>query len=162
MCIYTWFKVNVHCLNVYPHRCKQGDHSWNFNSTPLVPHVCVGELAIGQHWIRWWLVAWSTKPLPKPILTYQQSDPYIRNKLQWNLNQNTNVSFMKTRLKMSSGKWRSYCLERPQSINVPNFVEITKRLLHGAIICLLRVILGKVMAWHYQEMTILWSNSQFR
>ena len=29
-----------------------------------------GDIDLGQHWLRQWLVAWCTKPLPKPILIY--------------------------------------------------------------------------------------------
>ena len=34
----------------------------------------------------------------------------IGNKLQWNLNRNTHISFKKMHLKMSSGKLRPFCL----------------------------------------------------
>ena len=72
----------------------------------LVPHICVEEL--DKHWFRWWLVAYSAPS------HFMNKFPLIvnwtlRNKVQWNLNQIQNFSFMKMRLKMSSGKWRPFC-----------------------------------------------------
>ena len=34
----------------------------------------------------------------------------LRKKLQWNLNRNSSISFKKMHLKMSSAKWRPFCL----------------------------------------------------
>ena len=34
-----------------------------------------GDRDLGQHWLRWWLVAWRTKPLPEPMLTDHQGSP---------------------------------------------------------------------------------------
>ena len=34
----------------------------------------------------------------------------LRNKLQWNLNRNSYISFKKMHFKMPSGKWRPFCL----------------------------------------------------
>ena len=42
----------------------------------------------------------------------------LRNKLQWNLKRNSWFSFKKMRLKMSSGKWRQFCL----GLNVLNLI----------------------------------------
>ena len=42
-----------------------------------------------------------------------------RNKLQWNFNRNANISFKKMEFKMSSAKWRPFCL----GLNVVNVDE---------------------------------------
>ena len=62
---------------------------------PRVPHICVSEL----------LVAWSA---PSHYLNqyWLIGNWTLRNKLQWNQNQNVeSFSFMKMHLKMSSAKW---------------------------------------------------------
>ena len=53
---------------------------------PRVPHICVSEL--GRHWFRYWLVACLAQShyLNKCFLIVNWT---LRNKLQWNLNQNT-------------------------------------------------------------------------
>ena len=56
---------------------------------PLVPHVCICVLA--QRWFRWWLVICSA---PSHYLNQSWFIVYywtLRNKLQWNLNQNTKL-----------------------------------------------------------------------
>ena len=55
---------------------------------PLGPHICVGES--GQHWFRKWLVAYSA---PNHHLNQRWviGNWAIRNKLQWNFNQNTKL-----------------------------------------------------------------------
>ena len=55
---------------------------------PLVPHICVSES--GQHWFRWWLVAYSA---PSQYLNqcWIVVNCTIRNKFQWNFNQNTKL-----------------------------------------------------------------------
>ena len=53
---------------------------------PLVPHICVSES--GQHWFRYWLVAYSA---PSHYLNqcWDIINWAIGNKLQWNFDQNT-------------------------------------------------------------------------
>ena len=58
------------------------------NSSPLVPHVYVGEL--GQNWFRWWLFACSTTS-PDLNQCWLIVNWTISNKLPWNLNKNTSV-----------------------------------------------------------------------
>ena len=55
---------------------------------PLVPHIDVSEL--GQHWFRQWLVTWSA---PSHYLNqcWNIVNWTLRNKLQWNSNQNTKI-----------------------------------------------------------------------
>ena len=55
---------------------------------PQVPHICDSEL--GQHWFRQWLVACSA---PSHYLNqcWLIVNWTLRNKLQWNLNQNTKL-----------------------------------------------------------------------
>ena len=47
-----------------------------------------------------------TKPLPEPMLTYCQLDPYEQTAGKFELKQNT---FLKIHLKMSSAKWWPFC-----------------------------------------------------
>ena len=68
--------TNASCLNVLT--------KW-LTHLPLVPHICVSEL--GQHWFRYWLVAYSA------LHHYLNQccvivDWTFGNKLQWNFNQN--------------------------------------------------------------------------
>ena len=79
------------------------------SSPPLVPHICISES--GQHWFRWWLVAYWA---PNHYLNqwWVIVNWTLRNKLQWNFNQNTKFSFLKMHLKISSaissrGRWVS-------------------------------------------------------
>ena len=65
-----------------------------------VTHICVGNLTIigsdtGLHYLNqcWNIVSWTA-----------------RNKLQWNVNQNSYIFIKKIQLKMLSGKWRPFCL----------------------------------------------------
>ena len=74
--------------------------------SPLVPHICVNES--GQHWFRLWLDAY---PAPSHYLNqwWIIVNGTIRNKLQWNFDQNTNLSIMKMHLKIPSARWRPFC-----------------------------------------------------
>ena len=67
-----------------------------------MPLICVSEL--GQYWLRWWLVAYSA---PSHYLNqcWLIVNCTLKNKLQWNLNQNTKLCFTKMHLKISSAKW---------------------------------------------------------
>ena len=49
------------------------------------------------------------KPLSEPMLEYSVNWA-LRNKLQWHLNRNSNILFTKMCLKVSSAKWRPFCL----------------------------------------------------
>ena len=46
------------------------------------------------------------KPLPEPVLTYCQLDPWKKTSVKV---ESKNCSFMKMRLKLSSAKWRPFC-----------------------------------------------------
>ena len=75
------------CLsNWVPKKHLDGLATFVFNSSPLVPHICVSEL--GQHWFRWWLVAWSA---PSHFLNqcWNIVNWALKNKLHWNFTQNT-------------------------------------------------------------------------
>ena len=54
----------------------------------LVPHICVSES--GQHWLRWWVVAYSA---PSHYLNqcWVIVNWTLSRKLQWNLNKNTKL-----------------------------------------------------------------------
>ena len=75
---------------------------------PQVLHICVSES--GQHWSRWWFVAYSA-----PSLYLNQYRVIVnwtlRNNLQRNFNQNTKLSFTKMHLKISSAKLQPFCSE---------------------------------------------------
>ena len=81
---------------------------------PLVPHICVSES--GQHWFRQWLVTYSA---PSHYLNqcWVIVNWTLMNKLQWNFNQNTKLSFTKMHLKISSAKWRPFCPREMESKN---------------------------------------------
>ena len=70
---------------------------------PLEPHIYVSEL--GQHWLRYWLVAWSA-------LSHCLNQCWVGS-LGTNLSeiriQLVTFSFKKMRQKMSSAKWRPFC-----------------------------------------------------
>ena len=55
---------------------------------PLVPHICVS--VSGQHWFRYWLVAYSASShyLNQCWVIFKWT---LRNKLEWNCNQNTQL-----------------------------------------------------------------------
>ena len=55
---------------------------------PLVSHICISES--GQHWLRYWLVVYSA---PSHYLNqcWVIVNWILRNKLQWNFNQNTKL-----------------------------------------------------------------------
>ena len=96
---------------------------------PLVPHICVGEL--GQHWFRWWLVAWSA---PSHYLNqcWNIGNSNLRNKFQWNLTPNSHIVIHENASEnivcemaiLSRGRWVSL-FQRVQGSN------------HGRSICIL-------------------------
>ena len=66
------------------------------NQSPLVPHICISEL--GQHWFRWWLGSdgdclASSHYLNQSWVIVKWT---LRNKLQWNFNQNIKPFFHKS------------------------------------------------------------------
>ena len=67
---------------------KRADMLTWLNHLPLVAHICVYEL--GQHWFRSWLVAYSA-PSCYLIQWWVFVKWTLRNKFQWNFNQNTNL-----------------------------------------------------------------------
>ena len=74
---------------------------------PILPHIWVSES--GQHWFRWWLVAyWSpSHHLNQCCVIINWT---LRDKLQWNFSQNTkNAKYTKLHLKISSVKWWPFC-----------------------------------------------------
>ena len=72
----TWHKDNIFYLFL------------NLIHLPLVSHICFSEL--GQHWFRYWLVAYSALS-HYPNQRWDVINWTLRNKLQWNFNQNTNI-----------------------------------------------------------------------
>ena len=77
-------------VNVDPHPCYPMVSLGHNELThlPLVQHICVIEL--GHHQFRWWLVAY---PVPSHYMSHCCNivNLTLRNKLQWNLNQNTKL-----------------------------------------------------------------------
>ena len=74
---------------------------------PLVPHIWVSEL--GQHWFRWRLVAYSVAS-HYLIQCWVIVNWTLRNKLQWNFNQNAKLFIHEIAPKISSVEWQSFCL----------------------------------------------------
>ena len=62
--------------------------NWRLTHLPRMPHICVSES--GQHWFRWWLVAYSA---PSHYLNqcWVVVNGDLRNKLQWIFIQNTKL-----------------------------------------------------------------------
>ena len=80
---------------------------------PLVPHICVSEL--GHHWFRQWLVPW---PAPSHYLNQCSLivNKTCRNKLKWNLKQNTKLSIQENAFENVVRKM-SAILSRPQCVS---------------------------------------------
>ena len=87
-----------------------------FPHLPLVPHICISES--GQHWFIWWLVAYSTT-------SHYLNQCWViinwilRNKLHWNVNQNSRLFLPKIALEnivwgmaaiLSRGRWVNECI----------------------------------------------------
>ena len=82
------------------------------NSSPaLVLHKYVSES--GHHWFRKWLVAYSA---PSHYLNqwWVIVNWTLRNKLQWNFNQNIKLFIYEMHQKISSTKWRPFCPGRDE------------------------------------------------
>ena len=45
------------------------DHRLRNHHYSLIRLAPYSDKELGQHWLRYWLVAWGTKPLPEPMLT---------------------------------------------------------------------------------------------
>ena len=69
-----------------------------------------------------------TMSLSKPMMTHWT----IRDKLQWNFNQNITISFLKMHLKMSSAKWRKFISPSAWSYKVPVKEQYSVPQLHYA------------------------------
>ena len=87
---------------------------------PLVPHICVSES--GQYWFRLWLVAYSA---PSHYLKqcWVIVNWTLRNKLQWNFNQNTKLFIHEIASEniacemaaiLSSGRWVKHLITCPE------------------------------------------------
>ena len=84
------FSFDRHCHSLATAAPNEYEHDQiNLTHLPLVPHICVIEL--GQHWFRWWLVAYS---VPSHYLNqcWVIVNWTLRNKLQWNFNSNTKLN----------------------------------------------------------------------
>ena len=95
---------------------------------PIVTHFTDTYIVIGFQWVnssppstaymRWWIGSaevqmmscrlFGAKPLSEPMLDIIV-DWTLRNKVQWNLNRNSYISFKKMHMKLSSAKWRPFC-----------------------------------------------------
>ena len=84
------------CMHAFPDVCE-------LTHLPVVTHICVNES--GQHWLRQWCVAYA---VPSHYLNqcWVIVNWTLRNKLQWNFDQNT---FMKMYLKILSAKRHPFC-----------------------------------------------------
>ena len=89
------------CANLWPHRI------FIFNS--LRPSDAYMRQQTNQHWLRYWLVAWSA---PSHYLNqcWNIVNWTLRNKVERNFNLNSNISSKKMFSKMSSGNLRPICL----------------------------------------------------
>ena len=97
----------LHCGNpilVRGHLCIETGPC-ELTHPPLVPHICISES--GQHWFRWWLVAYSA---PSHYLNQRwvMDNWTIRNKLQWNFNQNTKFFVHKSASENIVCEWAAF------------------------------------------------------
>ena len=116
------FSFDRHCHSLATAAPNEYEHDQiNLTHLPPVPHICVIEL--GQHWFRWWLVAYS---VPSHYLnqcwigldwiclttTHVLQDILSIGPLETNFSgiliQIQNLTFMKMHLKMSA-KWWPFC-----------------------------------------------------
>ena len=84
-------------LNTY-HASKY-EFSQFLTHLPIVPHICIRQL--GEHWFRWWLVAYLA-PNHYIKQCWVIVNWTLRNSLQWNFNQNSKFFIRKMCLEMSS------------------------------------------------------------
>ena len=107
-----------------------------------MPYVCVSES--GQHWFRYWLVAYSA---PSPYLNECSRivNWTLRNRLKWNLNQNTKSSIHgnASEKKGSSANWWPFVLEELSYCFLNNAYG------HGHVIYLWATILIKGQCFYY-------------
>ena len=89
LCTFAWLV----CVSVRSVKCEVPlyDDTGSFlglTHLPLKPHICISES--GQHWLRKWLVAFSAPShyLNQCLVIVHWN---LRNKLQWNFNQNTKL-----------------------------------------------------------------------
>ena len=75
-----------------------------FDSIPPKLHICVSES--GQHWFRWWLLAYS---VPSHYLNQCWSIGPLGTNSYEILIKIQNFSFTKMHLKISSVKWQPFC-----------------------------------------------------
>ena len=94
---------------------KHGNIAWQCSAHLLKCHWVVEA---GQHWLRLWFIACTTraKPLPERTMTYWQLYTRKKKKLRWKLNQNTKYFIQRHALE------NAYCnttatLSRPHCVN---------------------------------------------
>ena len=94
--------------------CVTGNKK-DLTNLPVVTHICISES--GQHWLREWLVAYSA---PSHCLNqcWIIVNWTLRNKRQWNLNLNKQISIHENVPEISSAKWGPFCLGRDALINI--------------------------------------------
>ena len=108
----------------YCHIRKNNLHSrtrfvWLTTSSPLVPHICVGEL--GQQRFKWWLGAeQATSHYLNQCWTIVKWT--LRNKFQWKFIEILTFSFKKICLNISSAKWRPFCPGENEFIKLSIFL----------------------------------------
>ena len=107
-----------------------------------VTHIWVSKLYI--LWFRKWLVAcWN-------IVNWT-----LRNKLQWNFNRNSYIFIIQENaLKMSSVKWRSFCLFNPLKHSLSD-IKVTSQGRHGARL-IQQFVQAKGKTWKVRVTITLW------
>ena len=121
----------------------------NFNSLwPSDAYMYMRRQA-NHHWYRKWLVAWTA---PSHYLNHCWNivNWTLWNKLQWNCNRNSNIFIKKMHLKMSSAKWRPFCLGLNVLIYFQDFLGFTK---HGW---------GCVLETWYNTLAGTWAPNQYK
>ena len=123
------------------------------NSSPPVPHICVGEL--GQHWFRQWLVACSA---PSHYLNqyWLVVNLTLGNQSQWNSSPNTKLFIYEKAFEhvvcdmeavLSMGRWVT-CALRGYLFWTIQWIKETKVTLFGFYennYCMYKNVLSKVL-----------------
>ena len=102
------------CWSVFPHALIESEKVWSqtyqlvsyWTHLPLVLHICIS--VIGQHWFRYWLVAYS---VPNHYLNqcWAIVNWTLRNTSSEILIKMQSFSLTKLHLKIPSAKWQPIC-----------------------------------------------------
>ena len=104
-CLIAWWYQTINCTSIGQALCRRmvslGHNELTHLS--LVPHICVES---GQHWF------YSAYSVPNHQYLNQRCvivRRTLKNKLQWNFNQNTKLFIHENASENIAAKWRPFC-----------------------------------------------------